>query len=110
MQFTPLKLSFYLTVMLFSLLISLAVEGKPKTTTLFDKTPNGFVKAKIKNETFEELACYIAIDGYKKKFRLSGQMESQWVVATDKRFSYINFSTWCDSIEFYPQYKQYKLG
>ena len=110
MQLTRRKLSLCLTIMLSSLLISLVVESKPKTTTLFDKTPNGFVKAKIKNETFEELACYIAIDGYKKKFRLSGQMESQWVTATDKRFSYTSFSTWCDNIEFYPQYKKYKLG
>ena len=110
MQRTTFQLAILLLILLFSLPISLPVNGKPKTTTLFAKTPEGYIKAKIKNETFEELACYIAIDGYKKKFRLSGNLESKWVAATDKRFAYTSFSTWCDYIEFYPQYKKYNLG
>ncbi|GHE95721.1 hypothetical protein [Thalassotalea profundi] len=110
MQRTSFLFTILLPLLLIGLLFSYPVSSKPKTTTLFAKTPEGFIKAKIKNETFEELACYIAIDGFKKKFRLSGNMESKWVAATDKRFAYTSFSTWCDYIEFYPQYKKYKLG
>ncbi|GAA5136206.1 hypothetical protein [Thalassotalea piscium] len=104
------NLFWLIPLILSSLLISLTAESKPKTVTLYAKTPKGFIKAKIKNETFEELACYIAIDGHKKKFRLLGQTESQWFTATDKHFNHTNFSTWCDYIDLYPQYKKYKQG
>ncbi|XQW85091.1 hypothetical protein ACOYR1_18505 [Thalassotalea piscium] len=110
MHISRTKMPVLLSLTLLSWCFTFSVESKPKTTTLFNKTSEGFIQAKIKNETIKELACYIAIDGFKKKFRLAGQMESQWVTATDKRFSYTNFSTWCDAVEFYPQYKKYKLG
>lgn len=100
----------FVVILLISLFISSPANSQANTTTLFAKTPEGFIKAKIKNETFAELACYIAIDGYKKKFRLMGNMESKWVTATDKRFAYTSFRTWCDHIEFYPQYKKYNVG
>ncbi|WP_448567747.1 hypothetical protein [Thalassotalea ganghwensis] len=86
------------------------LSAKPHISMLFGKTAQGYIQARIKNETTEMLACYIAIDGYKRKFRLSGGMTSQWYTATDKRFTYTSFSSWCDYLDLYPEYKKYKLG
>ena len=66
-----------------------------------------FARIKIKNETFEPLACYVAIDGHKVKFKLQGQSSSRWISATDKRFNYQNFSSWCDYLELHPNYQAY---
>ncbi|MGB1199639.1 MAG: hypothetical protein ACPG46_11360 [Thalassotalea sp.] len=110
MKFSQLKWSVLIALMVFFSVFSGVTDSKPKTTIFFEKTAAGFIKAKIRNETAEQLACYIAIDGHKKKFRLSGQMESKWYAATDKRFTHKNFSTWCDYLEFYPQYQHYSLG
>lgn len=70
----------------------------------------GFARTQVKNETTKELACWVAIDGFKAKFRLPPAATSRWFTANDKRYSYTNFSTWCDNIEFYPQYKNYSIG
>ena len=93
---------FYIVMIIFSPVILAA----PKITVSFDDS-NGFTRIKIKNETFEPLACYVAIDGYKIKFQLQVQSSSRWISATDKRFNYQNFSTWCDYLELHPDYKAY---
>lgn len=71
---------------------------------------DGFAQTQIKNETTKELACWVAIDGFKQKFRLLPATTSKWFTANDKRYSYANFSTWCDNIAFYPRYKNYRIA
>jgi len=99
-----IKIYFYIVMLTFSPVI-LAL---PKVTVSFGDS-NGFARIKIKNETFEPLACYVAIDGHKVKFKLQGQSSSRWISATDKRFNYQNFSTWCDYLELHPNYKAYQV-
>lgn len=95
---------FYIVALIFSPVILAA----PKISVSFGDS-NGFTRIKIKNETFEPLACYVAIDGYKIKFQLQVQSSSRWISATDKRFNYQNFSTWCDYLELHPNYKVYQM-
>jgi len=90
-------------------LISNAVQAKPKTKTIYGHSLDGFARVKIKNNTTENLACYVAINGYKIKFRLAALRESKWYTATDKRLSYKNFSTWCDYLSLNPEYLKYKV-
>ena len=97
-----IKIYFYIVMLTFSPVI-LAL---PKVTVSFGDS-NGFARIKIKNETFEPLACYVAIDGHKVKFKLQGQSSSRWISATDKRFNYQNFSSWCDYLELHPNYQAY---
>jgi hypothetical protein len=99
-----IKIYFYIVMLTFSPVI----VALPKVTVSFGDS-NGFARIKIKNETFEPLACYVAIDGHKVKFKLQGQSSSRWISATDKRFNYQNFSTWCDYLELHPNYKAYQV-
>ena len=100
--------------MLFFLPLMLALTAttcfaSPNIETVFGKTNEQFVRAKVVNKTKRELACYLAIDGYKIKFRLPPFQASKWYKATDQRFSHENFSTWCDYIENYPEFKKYDI-
>lgn len=90
------------------LLITNNVQAKPKTKTIYGRSLDGFARVKIKNNTTESLACYVAIDGFKIKFRLLALRESKWYTATDKLFNYRNFSTWCDFLALHPDYLKYK--
>jgi hypothetical protein len=85
------------------------VHAKPKTKTTYGRNLDGFAQVKIKNNTTESLACYVAIDGYKVKFRLPALRQSKWYTATSKRFAYRNFSTWCDFLSLYPEYSKYPV-
>jgi hypothetical protein len=69
---------------------------------------DGYARIKVINNIKKELACYVAIDGHKSKFRLPSQKASRWYKANNKHYDHTNFSTWCGLIEFYPQYKKYK--
>lgn len=82
--------------------------GRPRITISYGETGEGFSQVQIKNETSAILACYVAIDGFKTRFQLGSKSRSNWINATDTRFNYQNFSTWCDYLELYPQYKKYK--
>jgi hypothetical protein len=95
--------------MTFILSITNIVYAKPKTKTIYGLNADGFSQVKIKNNTRESLACYIAIDGYKVKFRLPSLRQSKWYTATDKGFSYTNFSTWCDFLSLHPEYEKYQV-
>jgi hypothetical protein len=100
-----------LKIKLFTVVIILLVNivhAIPKTKTVYGQSLDGFSRVKIKNNTTENLACYVAINGFKVKFRLLALRESKWYTATDKRFSYRSFSTWCDYLDFYPEYLKYK--
>ena len=99
-----IRIYFYIAMMTFSPIIL----ASPRVTVSFDDS-SGLASIKIKNETFEPLACYVAIDGHKIKFQLQGQSSSRWISATDKRFNYQNFSTWCDYLELHPNYKAYQM-
>jgi hypothetical protein len=92
-----------------TLLITNNVHAKPKTKTIYGRSLDGFARVKIKNNTTESLACYVAIDGYKIKFRLMALRESKWYTATDKGYNYRNFSTWCDFLALHPEYLKYKV-
>jgi len=101
----------HIVLLLFAfMLVSFIVQAKPKTKTLHGHNLNGFARAKIKNETIKDLACWVAIDGHKYKFRLPAYSESKWFTAKNKNFSYAHFSSWCDYLEFYPNYQQYTRG
>jgi hypothetical protein len=90
-------------------IISPVIWALPKITVTFGESSNGFSQVKIKNETEESLACFVAIDGYKAKFRLRMRSTSRWITTTDTRYTYRNFSTWCDYLEVYPNYKAYQV-
>jgi hypothetical protein len=90
------------------LLLTNIVHAKPKTKTIYSRNLDGFAQVKIKNNTTESLACYVAIDGYKIKFRLQALRESKWYTATDKRFQYRSFNSWCDFLTLYPEYLKYQ--
>ncbi|MGB1199959.1 MAG: hypothetical protein ACPG5R_00260 [Cognaticolwellia aestuarii] len=64
----------------------------------------------MKNETNRVLACYVAIDGRKIRFKLPAFAHSPWYKATDKRFTHKSFSTWCDYIEHHPEYQHLTFG
>jgi hypothetical protein len=88
--------------------ISPVIWALPKITVIFGESSNGFSQVKLKNETEESLACFVAIDGHKVKFWLRMRSTSNWITTTDTRFTYRNFSTWCDYLEVYPNYKAYQ--
>ena len=98
-----------LTLLLMVLILAISPRGYaiPHITTEFDRNIEGFVRAKVVNQTPRVLACYLAIDGHKIKFRLPARAHSRWFKATDKRFTPKSFSTWCDYIERYPEYQKY---
>lgn len=99
-----------LTVLLFTLLLVPSVYGaKPHVETVFGVTSQQLTRAKVVNKTAIELACYLAIDGYKIKFRLPPFQASKWYKATDHRFTHKDFSTWCDDIKNYPEFKKYDI-
>lgn len=98
-----------ITTLVFSLTFSAFTYAIPKIKTEFGRTLDGHVRIKVINETNRQLACYVAIDGRKIKFRLPSMVHSRWYKATDKRFTVESFSTWCDYIELYPEYKNYVI-
>lgn len=95
--------------LVFFLFLPCLAQALPHIETVFGKSNDQYVRAKVVNKTKRELACYLAIDGYKIKFRLPPFQASKWYKANDKRYSYKNFSTWCDYIENHPEYKKYDI-
>lgn len=94
----------------FTVVAAFYAQAKPKTKTIHGYSLDGFARTKIKNETIRDLACWIAIDGHKYKFRLPALTESKWYTATSKNYNYANVHTWCDYIDFHPKYQQYNRG
>ncbi|MDG1751177.1 MAG: hypothetical protein P8I03_05885 [Thalassotalea sp.] len=111
-QLSKLNLSTTFLILFIALLVfsSFTALSKAKIEVINGHNAEGFARTQIKNETTKELACWVAIDGFKQKFRLPPASTSRWFTANDKRYSYANFSTWCDNIEFYPEYKNYRNG
>lgn len=88
--------------------ITFSSQALPKYDVEHDTNAHGIARIKLTNATNTTLACYIAIDGYKKKFILGPFNSSKWYAATDKRFDTTSFRTWCDLLEFYPHYEKYR--
>lgn len=84
------------------------VIAQPKTSIEHGRNIDGFARVRINNLITKELACYVAIDGYKVKFRLPALNSSRWITATDTQFNHSNFSTWCDYLTLNPDYKKYR--
>lgn len=80
------------------------VNAKPQISIEHGRTLDGFARIKITNETTEKLACHVAIDGYKIKFKLQARQPSGWYQATDKSFHHANFSVWCDYLDKHPKF------
>jgi len=97
----------YVTNLAFLSLFSLPVNALPKINVEHKTNLQGIPSVKITNETTLTLACYVAIDGYKKRFALQPFASSKWFSATSSTYEHTSFSTWCDSIEFHPKYKKY---
>jgi len=101
--------SYFISICCFVLLLMPNIsQAIPKIRTEFGRSADDKVRIKIHNETRRELACYIAINGTKTKFRLVRFSQSKWYKATDTRTNYKQFSTWCDYIEHHPEYKKYQ--
>jgi len=93
-------------ILLFILIcLALPAQSKVNIAVIHGKSQDGFARIKIKNETNTPLACYVAIDGRKSKFVLPPFLTSKWYQATDSRFNYRHFSTWCDYLALHPEYK-----
>ncbi len=99
------KLTWLLTLLL---ILTSDVIAKPKTSIEHGRSLEGYARVRINNLITKELACYVAIDGYKVKFRLPALNTSRWITATDTQFNHANFSTWCDYLELHPKYKEYR--
>lgn len=89
--------------------VSLIANANPKILVEHGFTLNGYARARVINESRENLACYMAIDGYKIKYVLPPLNTSRWFTATDKRYNHTNFSTWCDYLVLHPEYENYRL-
>ena len=96
------------TMSILLILISFTNHALPKFKVLKNKNAQGISRIKLTNETNSTLACFIAIDGYKKKFILGPFNDSKWYAATDIRFNHTDFRTWCNLLEFYPHYEKYR--
>jgi len=87
-------------------LLPFKLSAMPKIKIVHDRNTQDYARIRVTNETREELLCYVAIDGYKIKFRLPPLNSSKWYKATDTRFNASHFSTWCDYMDLYPQYQK----
>tara|TARA_R110001583_G_scaffold1542_13_gene12045 strand:+ start:1429 stop:1794 length:366 start_codon:yes stop_codon:yes gene_type:complete len=94
------KIFFYFMLWVFST----SVSAQPKVMVQHQRSVNNFAEIQITNQTIKTLICYVAIDGHKIYFRLQANQPSQWYKATDTRFNYSNFSTWCDYLDSHPKY------
>lgn len=87
-------------------LLPFELNAMPKIKIVHDRNTQDYARVRISNETREELLCYVAINGYKIKFRLQPLTSSKWYKATDTRFNASHFSIWCDYMDLYPQYQK----
>lgn len=95
-------------IIILSGLFPLNTYALPKVSITHDKTAQGISRIQITNDTTLTLACYIAIDGYKRKFILTPLQSSKWYTAINDRYDHTSFRPWCDSIEFHPEYEKYR--
>lgn len=82
--------------------------AQPKVAVKHQRDSNNLAEIQLINQTSKELVCYVSIDGYKLYFRLLANQPSQWYRATDPRFNYTNFSSWCDYLSLHPDFAKVK--
>lgn len=97
------------TLAFLALNFSPEIHAKPNIYVEHSHTQAGYAKSRVKNNTIKDLACYMAIDGYKIKYVLPALSISRWFIATDKAFNHTHFSTWCGYLTLYPQYERYRV-
>jgi len=95
---------FYFTLLIFSM----SAFASPKFLVQHKRSPKNFSEIQLTNQTSKALLCFVAIDGHKIFFSLQPQQPSKWYKATDQRFNYTNFSTWCDYLSSHPEYNPKK--
>lgn len=83
-------------------------HAKVNVHSEFQRNIKGFAEIRVHNKMIETLACYIALDGHKRKFVLPIGTVSSWYTAGDVRFNYSSFSTWCDFLSLHPEYEKYR--
>lgn len=81
--------------------------ARPKYDAKMRLDANKFTEAQLTNNTIRDLACYVAIDGYKRKFKLPARTSSRWFKATDVRYKHTDFRIWCDFLDLHPKYQKY---
>lgn len=89
------------TILFSATFFSKKIMAQPKISVQHQRNDQDFAEIRVINQTFESLICYVAINGHKIHFRLPATESSVWYKATDKRFNYTNFSTWCDYLKLY---------
>ena len=87
-----MKVFIYLILLAFST----TTYALPKILVQHQRNADNLAEIQITNQTMETLVCYVAIDGHKLYFHLQARQPSKWYKATDIRFNYSHFSTWCD--------------
>ncbi|WP_448212350.1 hypothetical protein [Colwellia sp. MEBiC06753] len=90
------------------LILPLEAVAIPNITTEFARNIEGLMRVKVINQTARVLACYVAIDGHKIKFKLGIRAHSRWYKALNKNYNADSFSVWCDYIELHPDYQNLK--
>lgn len=89
-----MKLPILLSLLI--VLMSQAVSAKPKILVKHQRNQYNLAQVQITNQTSKKLRCFVAIDGYKIKFKLPPRLPSKWYQATDPRFNHKSFSVQCD--------------
>jgi len=102
-----MKIKTYNLLAFFILFFACTSQAKVNISIVHGETREGFAQIKVINKTNAALACYVAIDGKKIKFKLPPYTSSKWYEATDTRFNYRHFSTRCDYLELHPEYENY---
>ncbi len=92
-------------ICLILLVFSISVSALPNFEVEHKRSAKNFAEIKITNKGSKKLICYVAIDGHKVRFILQPRQPSKWYKATDIRFNYNHFSTWCDYLSLYPEYQ-----
>ena len=86
------------------LILATSAFAQPKFSLIHQRNDQNSAEIQFKNNTLETLICYVAIDGHKIYFRLPANQPSTWYNATDPRYNFSNFSTWCDYLSLHPRY------
>jgi len=90
-------------IYLMLLVFSTSACALPKILVQHQRNADNLAEIQVTNETLETLVCYVAIDGHKLYFELAARQRSQWYKATDMRFNFSHFSTWCDYLYLHPK-------
>ena len=98
------KIKFILIFML--LAYPLVGAAQPDFLVKHKRSLDNYAEIQLVNQTAKALLCHVAIDGHKIRFTLQPRQPSKWYKATDTRFNFKNFSSWCDYLIFHPKYQK----